>query len=337
MENKENQAVEEQEFPLQERNEDWKRSIPAQIFLNYFFSLHYLIRQAAEAFDLNKVEYFRDSTLSIDPATLQSVQQHLLNAWNTEYTMKATAQLGDKTYLRNALHWTFPQACYSVFESLRAFLSLQGVVRAQDEQLQWEAGHWITRGAYPAVVSFYAAGHPLRPRIEGLRYGHYKPSLQLADMQTESQAQVGQFLRTTRKAAAEQIRLQLQSNPATALRSNKTGRVLKRFTDDHWKQLIWRVGYTNIFSFLLRLRISANHREITRFVEADIDFNLFHDSLQYIVGYLNFIHEAYVAKAMGLENYRRFVAGLPQYLQKGFIQQRLEDHIAPLLEQQNVA
>lgn len=337
MENKEKQAVEEREFPLQERQEDWKRSIPAQVFLNYFFSLHYLIRQAAEAFDLNKVTFFRDSEFSLNPAVKESVQQHLLNAWNTEYTMMATARLGDKTYLRNALHWTFPQACYSVFESLKAFLSMQGIMRAQEEHLEWEAGHWVTRKAYPEVISFYASGHPLRPQIQGLQYGHYKPSLQLADMLTESHAQVGQFLRTTRKATAERVRLQLQNNPATALRSQKTGGVLKRFTNEHWKQLVWRVGYTSIFSFLLRLRISANHREITRFVEADIDFNLFHHSLQYLVGYLNFVHEAYVAKAMGLENYTRFVRSLPAYLQNSFVQQRLEDYIVPLLEKKKVA
>lgn len=72
-------------------------------------------------------------------------------------------------------------------------------------------------------------------------------------------------------------------------------------------------------------------------MEADIGFNLFYESLQYIVGYLNFIHEAYVAKVIGLENYRQFVAGLPDYLQNGFGLQRLDDRIVPLPEKQKVA
>lgn len=331
------------ELQLQERGEDWKRSIPAQVFLNYFFSLHYLIHQSADAFDLTKLEYFqqinpRHFKTRLTEEDRESIRQHLLNAWNTEYALRATARLGDPAYLRNALHWTFPQVYYSAYESLQAFLRLQGVVRRAPEDLQREAGGWIARGAYPAAVSFYASGHPLKPRLHGLRFGHYKPSLQMDDLETEVQAQLGQFLRTTRKASAQQVREEIQRNPATALRSEHTGNILQRFTDEHWEQLNWRVGHTTIFSFLLRLRISANHREITRFVEADIDFNLFQYSLEYLLGYLNFVHEAYVAKALGLENYEALVKNLPDYLQNGFVQERLDEWIVPLFkDKQEVA
>ena len=328
METKEqNRAAEQQEEGM-----DWKRSIPAQIFLNYFFSLHYLIREATDAFKLNKLPYFRHFEAVLTEEDKSAIRQHLLNAWNTEYALRATAQLGHDDYLRNALHWTFPQAYYSVFESLQSFLRLHGVRRAQPDQLQWEAGHLIAGGAYPKAVSFYAGGHPLQPYLQGLSYGHYRPSLQLADMRTEAEAQVGQFLRTTRKAKALSVRQQVQSNPAKALRSPRTGKVLERFTDEHWRQLSWRLGYTNVFSFLLRLRISANHREITRFVEADIDFKLFQQSLQYLVSYLNFVHEAYVAKALGLEAYREFEQSLPPYLQDSFVAGRLNSQIIPLLQ-----
>lgn len=343
MDKNELQAAVARELQLQERSEDWKRSIPAQIFLNYFFSIHYLIRQSADAYDLTKLDPFQQ----LDPRRFKerltegeqaSIRQHLLNAWNTEYAMRTTALLADPAYLRNALHWTFPQVYYSAYESLQAFLRLQGISRRLPEDLQREAGGWIARGAYPAAISFYASGHPLKPRLHGLEFGRYKPSLQMEDLETEAQAQLGQFLRTTRKASAQQLREEIQRNPATALRSEHTGNILQRFTDEHWKQLNWRIGHTTIFSFLLRLRISANHREITRFVEADIDFNLFHRSLEHLLGYLNFIHEAYVAKALGLEAYSAMVKNLPDYLQKGFVQERLEDWIAPLFDdQQKVA
>ena len=326
---------------VQERGEDWKRSIPAQVFLNYFFSMYYIIRQSAKAFDLNELAYFREGEIrsfeELNTADRNAIQQHLLNAWNTEYALRTTAELGNKAFLQNALHWTFPQAYYSVFESLQAFLRLQGLYRIQSEQIEKEAGKLIAGGAYPEAVAFYATGHPLRPRLHGLRYGSYKPSLQLADLLTESQAQVGQFLRTTRRTFAQQLRKKMQSNPATALRSQTSGSILLRFTDEHWQQLSWRIGYTTIFSFLQRLKISANHKEITRFVEADIDFHLFHQSLQCLVGYLNFIHEAYIAKAMGLESYRKWVAALPSYLQEGFVQQRLDEQIVPLLDRSKTA
>ena len=69
----------------------------------------------------------------------------------------------------------------------------------------------------------------------------------------------------------------------------------------------------------------------TRFVQADIDFRLFHESLLHLVSYLNGIHECYVAQAMGLQAYEAFVQELPQHLQGSFVTARLQDRIKPLL------
>jgi hypothetical protein len=117
--------------------------------------------------------------------------------------------------------------------------------------------------------------------------------------------------------------------PIRALRSARTGDVLQKFSQDHWNQLTWRFGYTTYFDLLCRLRISANHREIERFVEAEIDFKLFHQSLLDVVEYLNCIHEAYVAKAMGLEAYRKMVSTLPAHLRDGFVKDRLVGKSSP--------
>ncbi|MGV3639091.1 MAG: hypothetical protein ACO1NZ_01155, partial [Adhaeribacter sp.] len=152
------------------------------------------------------------------------------------------------------------------------------------------------------------------------------------------QAQIGQFLRTTRKMQAQVIRRQVQSNSQTALRSPKTGQVLEKWNSSHWQQITWRMGYTTLFDLLSRLRISSTNKEIDRFVEADIDFKLFHDSLLEIVSYLNGIHESYVAKAMGLAKYEQLVASLPAHLQDSFVTARLRDKVIPLLRpEQNEA
>jgi hypothetical protein len=100
----------------------------------------------------------------------------------------------------------------------------------------------------------------------------------------------------------------------------------------HWQQITWRMGYTTFFDLLGRLRISSSNKEIDRFVEAEIDFRLFHESLLEIVSYLNGIHESYVAKAMGLEKYQQVVAALPAHLQQGFAAARLRDKIEPLFQ-----
>jgi hypothetical protein len=123
----------------------------------------------------------------------------------------------------------------------------------------------------------------------------------------------------------------VQANAATAIRSSRTGEVLQKFAPQHWQQLTWRMGYTTLFDLLARLRISNSHREIERFVQADIDFKLFHESLLEIVSYLNGIHECYVAQAMGLQQYEAFVQELPAYLQNSFAAARLQDKVKPLL------
>jgi hypothetical protein len=245
--------------------------------------------------------------------------------------LRSTAKLGDEQYLRNALHWTFPQAYYSIFAGVQAFLQTLGITGNNEELIRREIGRLVVKGYYPQPVAFYAAGHYGDFKVHRLPLAAYKPSLNLASKELEAQAQIGQFLRTTRRLRAQNIRQQVQNNPTTALRSKRTGEILHKFNASHWHQLTWRVGYTTFFDLLGRLKISANHREIERFVEAEIDFKLFHQSLLEIVNYLNGIHECYIAQAMGLETYQQMIAELPAHLANGFVKKRLEEKIIPVL------
>jgi hypothetical protein len=316
---------------IQEPEEGWKKSIPAQVFLNHFFAINYHIRHSQQAYNLPQIKFFVHHQPALKPAQAEQIKKHLLNSWSTEYALRATGKMGDESFLRNALHWTFPQAYYSVFAGLQAFLQTLGIASNFDEQVRREVGRLVVRGFYPEAIGFYAAGHYEQFKVHRLPLAHFKPGLQLATQEQEAQAQVGQFLRTTRRLRAQQIRQAVQQNPATALRSGRTGDILQKFSQDHWNQLTWRFGYTCYFDLLSRLRISANHREIERFVEADIDFRLFHQSLLELVEYLNCIHEAYVAKAVGLEVYREWITALPAHLRDGFVKERFNGKIAPML------
>jgi hypothetical protein len=317
-------------------DESWRKSIPAQVFLNHFFGISYHIAQLKEVHSLRQNIYLLNHQPSLSTRDTEQIKKHLINAWSTEYALRSTAQLGDSNYLRNALHWTFPQAYYSVCEGLQAFLYTLGVTSSNEEIIRREVGRLVVKGFYPQPVAFYAAGHYGEFKIHRLPLSDYKPSLQLAGKELEAQAQIGQFLRTTRKLRAKNVRQQVQANPTLALRSKRTGQIVEKFSQSHWNQLTWRFGYTTFFDLLGRLRISANHREIERFVEAEIDFKLFHDSLLTIVDYLNQIHESYIVKAMGLEAYKRWVNELPAHLSKGFVERRLTDFIAPLFISDNL-
>ena len=208
-----------------------------------------------------------------------------------------------------------------------ATLRLHGITARQPERVTAEGGKLIAAGAYPQVVSFYAVGNPHQPRMRRLPFGRLNPGLQPVANDPEAQRQIGQFLRTTHRQRAQQVRQQVQANEQWALRSERTGKVLRRFDDRHWQQLNWRIGYTTIFNLLSRLQISPGHREIERFIKADIDIALFHESLLGIVDYLNFVHEAYVVKALGRGMYQQWLTQLPDYLNDSFVAERFEEHI----------
>ncbi|WP_242916389.1 hypothetical protein [Pontibacter liquoris] len=322
-------------YPEEEKQTDqeWQKSIPAQIFLNYFFAISYHLQHASGSHGLENVAYFREAKPEqLSEQDLETVKRLLVNSWSTEYALRSTAELGDEVFMRNALHWTFPQAYYAVFAGLQAFLHTRGVKTNNEAWVLREAGRLVVKNAYPHSMSFYAAGHYDDFNIRRLPLAHYKPGLQIAGKELEAQAQIGQFLKTTRRQKAKAVRQQVQANQATAIRSSKTGDVLQKFGPQHWQQLTWRMGYTTLFDLMARLRISSTHREIERFVQADIDFKLFHESLLQIVSYLNGIHEAYVAQAMGLQQYEAFVQELPRHLQGTFVAARLENQIRPLLQ-----
>ncbi|MDX5422817.1 MAG: hypothetical protein LPK14_11230 [Hymenobacteraceae bacterium] len=322
-------------YPEEQKQTDkeWQKSIPAQVFLNYFFAISYHVQHFNDN-GLESLAFFREARPELNEQDVEAVKRLLLNSWNTEYALRSTAELGDEAYMRNALHWTFPQAYYAVFASLQAFLHTRGVKTNSEAWILREAGRLVVKNAYPQAMSFYASGHYDDFNVRRLPLAHYKPGLQIAGKELEAQAQIGQFLRTTRRQKAKAVRQEVQANPATAIRSSKTGDVLQKFGPQHWQQLTWRIGYTTLFDLMARLRISSTHREIERFVQADIDFKLFHESLLQIVSYLNGIHECYVAQAMGVQQYETFVQELPAYLQKSFVAARLEEQVKPLLGDQ---
>lgn len=311
--------------------ETWRKSIPAQVFLNYFHAIAYHIDQADDGTGLRHLPFFREHQAELSEAEQAEVIRLLHQGWSTEYALRATAELGDEAYLRNALHWTFPQAYYAIFAVLEAFLHTRGIRSRNTAVVAREVGRLVVRGAYPRAVGYYAAGHYPDFTTHRLPLGAYKPGLSLPGKDIEAQAQIGQFLRTTRRLKATSVRQQVQANPELALRSARTGEILDKWKPQHWQQITWRLGYTTVFDLLGRLRISATSREIERYVEADIDFRHFHEALLDIVRYLNGLHESYVAKALGLAKYREVIATLPPHLHHSFPAERLRTVVEPNL------
>lgn len=324
-------------------DENWRKSIPAQVFLNHFFAMDYHIQYQNDLFDLPKFPVFQQfgGTASIEQR--KALEKLLLNSWSAEYALRITPVVNDQSagaeqYLQSSLHWTFPQAYYSVLFSSRAFLAVQGVNVSNEEVIRKRIGNSVVRGYYPASVGYYALGPFNNYRIQRLPMAKFKPSalkpeLTLPSRENAVQIELSQFLKTTRDQRIKALRAVIQNNPKTALRSQRTGEILQKFSIEQYKQLAKQIGYTTYFDMLSRLRISSNNREIERFVDSEIDVRLFHQSLVNIVAHVNTIHEAYVAKALGIDAYRQLVSKLPSYLQESFVRERLQTVIEPMLSE----
>jgi len=318
-------------------DETWRKSIPAQVFLNHFFAMDYHIQHQNDLFDLTRFPVFQQFYGLKNDATTKALEKLLLNSWSAEYALRITPVVNDEQYLQSSLHWTFPQAYYSVLFSARAFLAIQGVNVSNEELIRKRIGNAVVRGYYPASVGYYALGPLNSYRIQRLPMTKRfsvpgKTDLLLPSRAGSAQAELAQFLKTTRDQRVKALRNAIQNNPKTALRSPKTGEILQKFSVEQYKQLARKIGYTTYFDMLSRLRISSTNREIERFVDSEIDVRLFHQSLVNIVSHVNAVHEAYIAHALGMDTYRQLVAKLPSYLQESFVRERMNTIIAPMLE-----
>ncbi|MEZ4902334.1 MAG: hypothetical protein R2822_11535 [Spirosomataceae bacterium] len=262
---------------------------------------------------------------------LETTKKWLLNAWNVEYTLRSTAANPDENYQKHALHWTFPQAYYSVLYSAKALLSIQGINVSIEVVIGQIINRYVVKGWYPALVSFYADGPWGHYTLHNLVDTDQQALLQPIDTPKQAEAHIAQFLKTTRNLRARAFRQRLQANPTKALRT-KSGKVLAKFGIHHWEEVAKGMGVTTYFDMLARLKVSGNQRELERFVEADINVPQFHQSLVTIVKYFNLVHECYVVKAIGINRYQQWIEELPEYLREGFMKQRLEQGIRPVFE-----
>lgn len=297
--------------------EEWRRSIPAQVFLNHFFGLYRHMEHSRHKKGLEQLINFREFAPQLTPQQEDAAKKLLIQAWNTEYALRKTAENRDETFHRNALYWTFPQAYYSIFFGTKAFLTVQGGSVSSEWVARARVGRLVAANWYPAPLAFGALGYPGKFTLLGLSAGHATPALHLVDTPNEWQAQVGQFLRTTRSQQMKAARARVQADPEKALRT-KTGKIATRFGAKEWAEVAKRVSPTSFLDLFARLKISSTHREIERFLEAEIDFRLFHTCLFETVRYINSVHEAYVAKAMGAERFAEFKRSLPEYLRHEF-------------------
>lgn len=304
-----------------------KESIPSQVFYNHFFALWYQIDNCPDKFKLKQINYYNNLKLSNQTFDLDTCKKLLWNSWSTEYAFNLASEVGNQDYYKYAFHWNFPQAYYSIYLAMTAFHETQGVANDQHEKSIKLFGNSVKDDHYPKCISFYAKGLHKEFEYIGLDEFNGFPdgftALSKIHSLDEAQTQIASFLKSTRKLNAENKRDRAKKSNDKRFHNQK-GEFRSTFGKKHWDMIYQTIPETTILNMIYRLRIKANYQDIETFVNADIDFQSFHESLGNIIYYLNFVHEAYIHKVIGNNEYEKIISTFKGHLNDNKAKHRYE-------------
>lgn len=306
-------------------------SIPAQVFFNHFEAIYRNIDKETEMNQVTSLLTWKKFRPFMNDNRVYYIKAMLLNAWNTEFSLRGVAKTPDSHFINHSLHWTFPQAYFSVFYSARALMGTQGIYTADESVLSKCMANWVEKGFYPGSVGYYSSGNYNDFSIHRLPSTEIQPSVDSLKDEDDVVSHIAQFLKTTRRLKAKKLREVIQTNDDTALKNKKTGDLILKFSKEDWEKITSQLPVTTVFDLLGRLKYSENNREIDRYLNANVAYDAFHESLIGIVYYLNLVHEIYLVKALGIETYQNLLNELPVYLQNGFVYERFNQIIKPQL------
>ena len=222
----------------------------------------------------------------------------LKNSWNTEKVMRLSEQLFDDSENTFALHWSFPQAYYSVFLSTLAFFRSVGYTETSHAGVMKKFGK-LCSTKYPKHVNFYSYGNYKDIKIRNLNNRIMVDSI-MVDSILDS---VEQLLRTTRQRELEIYR----NSPEVAKRfKTKKETIKKKLTSEDWKQISDVKPETTLLNYLYRKRINSNYHDIDTFTDERMGAEQIHKSLINIVNQINFVNEVFIYKVLKTE-YQSFV------------------------------
>lgn len=235
---------------------------------------------------------------------VSTVSRWLVNGWNTEFLMRINANALKNDALRHSLHWAFPQAYYSVFAVTQAYFKSVGFTEDSHTSTIRKVGSEMASGKYPASLSFLAIGAPPFS-FAGLDAGANSTSLHLDIADPHSvDAQITQFLRATRKIDLKQKKPDLKFK-------TRQGAPKKSLTLREWGLVADKLGPTCVLSLLYRKRIKANYRDIDSLLHPELDAPSLHADLTGVVAAINYVHEAFVLKALGPRAFAAAIDALP--------------------------
>jgi hypothetical protein len=297
---------------FKEQAEKDRKAIPSKVFFNHFHAINYRIVNDDTRFQLKKIDFFNKIKIKNPDFDLDICRKLLWNSWSTEYAFLMTSNSENSDYYRFALHWHFPQIYYSIYLSMTAFHETQGIANDQHEKSIKLFGNSVKDGHYPDAIQYYSQGGYKDFKYHGLKTftGFPKEFSALTKVTniTDAELHIANFLKSTREQNAENKKKRGEKSFAKDPRFlTRSGSLTKKFSEKHWNYIYSSIPETTLLNMMYRLRIKANYHDIETFMNAEIDFKLFHEYLGNILHYLNFVHEAYVHKAIGDDSYQKIL------------------------------
>jgi hypothetical protein len=288
--------------------ERFKKSIPATVFFNHFDAATTFIEHDKSKTDLRKIPFYNSLKIRNKEFDIEKCKKLFWNCWSTENAFHLA--IPDSEFYKFALHWHFPQAYYSIYLCMTAFHETQGIANDNHEKSIKLFGNSVKDGHYPNAISYYATGGYKDFTLVGLsriNNNNFNSVSKISNIE-DAETQIASFLKSTRIQNAENKRDRgLKEFAKNKDFQNKDGELVKRFTKKHWDTIYNKMPETTLLNLIYRLRIKANYHDIESFINADLDFKKFHEKIGKVISYMNFIHEAYFCKTVGIVEYEKII------------------------------
>jgi hypothetical protein len=128
---------------------------------------------------------------------------------------------------------------------------------------------------------------------------------------------VAEFLAATRKVQLEDSKFNVQT-------PSRSGKKKVSYKIDEWRKVSESIGPTTLMNILYRKRIKGNYAEIDLFQFEGFRSKDIYSALLYVVSCLNFVHEAYIYKALGDKNFSYLFTNFDPNEKCNFLEKRIE-------------
>lgn len=278
----------------------------AEMTKRQFYALRRHIDNDAILTEIPTLRYFNRLQRS---TTFQEnqVSECLKNGHSTEKLLRNNLEWLENDQLLYARQWAFPQAYYSVFAVTLGYYKTVGKTQRSHTAIIKNFSDEISNSHYPHTIGFYTNGTSKTMTFHNIRYRDAYNSLEYnPDDPRTVENQICQFLKSTRE-------IELRKRKEAGFIKARSGKAKKKYTEDDWSRTSDTIGKTSILNLLYRKRIKSNYRDIDTYLAENIEPENLMRNLIRIVSVLNFVHETYIAKAIGYSRFRGLLSYRNEY------------------------